>query len=229
MIRILTYNVEFGKDLKSIYKWIESLDKIPDVICFQEFPEAEVKKLPRFKIFKNSRYFFAAGVSSKDIEFGELTIILSPKIKTLGESSIDFGPDKIESIYKRRVIKRSALINTLEFGKKEILISNVHLTPVSLNNKRRKQLLLVLDAVKNSHAIILGDFNYSSIFGSSGLVDLMKRHDFVLAGGRSITNLYKRKIPQQLDYVFYKGLKLKDIEVIPLSYSDHYPVFATFE
>ena len=229
MFSIFTYNVEFGNKIYEIYDWLKSLDEKPQIICFQEFPEKEINNLGKNKIFKKQVFSFAPGVSNKKHIFGELTIFDLSKINKIEDKYLDFGIDKIESIYKRKYIERSALLTSFKISNKIISVANIHLTPVSLHGKRKKQLLKVIQNTQNKKSIILGDFNYSSLLGRRGLISFMESHGYDLAGEKSVTNKYKNKIPQQLDYVFYKGLTSIKATVIPLPYSDHYPVSATFE
>ena len=57
----------------------------------------------------------------------------------------------------------------------------------------------------------------------------MEKFDFSLGGKDLVTNKYKYKIPQQLDYVFYKNVKHEKTEVFDLPYSDHFPVLSQFK
>jgi len=229
MLTVLSYNVEYGTKIKEIYNWILESKEKPQIICFQEFPEKEVENLKKNKIFKNQNIFFAKGLSKKDDFFGELTIIDSSAVKLTEVKYLDFGPDHIESIFKRKIIKRSAIIIEFEINGKTIELANVHLTPASLHSKRRKQLVKVIQETSSETAIIVGDFNYSSLLNKKGLISFMEKYDYDLAGENLITNKYKYKIPQQLDYVFYKKLIHNKTEVFDLPYSDHFPVLSQFK
>lgn len=229
MLTILSYNIEYGRRLEEVYNWLNNLKVKPHIICFQEFPEEMVENLNKNKIFKNQSIFFAKGLSSNEKYYGELTIIDANKINLIESKYLDFGPDHLESIFKRKIIKRSAIIIEFEINKKNYSLANVHLTPVSFHGKRRKQLEIVIKETKADKAIIVGDFNYSSLLNKKGLITFMKNFDFHLAGENLITNKYKYKLSQQLDYVFYKNIVHKKTEVFDLNYSDHFPVFSEFE
>lgn len=229
MISLLSYNVEYGKNLDQIYKWIASLDLKPQIICLQEFPEKEIENLEKNKLHENQLVHFAQGLSNKDEIFGELTIIDSSSIKVLKVNYLDFGRDNLESFYKRKVIKRSAIINELKISDKTFSLANVHLTPLSLHGYRRKQLSKVIEKTALESSVIVGDFNYSSLLNRNGLITFMEKFDYKLAGEKLVTNKYKYKIPQQLDYVFYKNMDFSEMKVFDLPYSDHFPVLATFE
>jgi endonuclease/exonuclease/phosphatase family metal-dependent hydrolase len=228
MLTILSYNVEFGNKINEIYKWISDLKEKPQIICFQEFPEDEVEKLNNKKIFNNQNIFFAKGLSTKEKYYGEITIIDASKIKFFESKYLDFGPDHLESIFRRRIIKRSALVIEFKINNEIYSLANIHLTPASFHGKRRKQLTKVIEETKTSKAIIVGDFNYSSLLNKKGLISFMNKYNYDLAGEHMITNKFKYKIPQQLDYVFYKNMNHNKTEVFDLPYSDHFPVVSRF-
>lgn len=229
MVNIISYNVEYGNNLNEIYNWIKSLEKQPQIICFQEFPEDKIDELRNNKIFQNQTLCFAKGLTSRGKFFGELTIIDNTRLKIVSNNFIDFGVDSLESKFKRKKIKRSAIITILKNRENKFSITNVHLTPLSLNSRRKKQLKEVVGNINLNNSIIIGDFNYSSLLTRGGLVVLMKEHSYYLAGEKIITNKYKHKIPQQLDYVFYKNVEVKNVEVLELPYSDHFPVLADLD
>jgi len=226
---VLSYNVEYGLNLDEIFQWIKTLNKKPHIICFQEFPEKEISSLEKNKIFKNQETFFTKGLTNKNEFFGELTIIDISVVKVIDVKYIDFGLAHFESIYKRKILKRSAIISKVGINDKEISVANVHLTPASIHGIRRKQLLKVIENINSENAIILGDFNYSSLLNKGGLIKFMEKYNYSLSGEKLITNKYKYKIPQQLDYVFYKNLKHLKTEVFDLPHSDHFPVIAELE
>lgn len=226
MIGFLTYNVQYGKKIEEIYDWIIALEYKPNIICFQEFPQKEIRNIKKIKIFENTGLDFAKSFEYENKQLGELTIFDQDKIKLLKSKKINLGNDFIETKLRKDPVTRSAILTEFEIGNLKITIANLHLTPVSLNNKRRNQLFRVIGKIKNDKAIIAGDFNYPSIVGRKGLINFMEKHGYRLAGENLITHRYQYVIPQQLDYVFYKGLVISEAKVIPLPYSDHYPVIA---
>lgn len=226
---ILSYNVEYGLKLPEILKWIKNLENKPQIICLQEFPEKEIVNLEKNKIFKKQEFFFTKGLSNKNEFFGEITIIDQSIIESLDIKYLDFGLAHFESVYKRKILKRSAIINEIKINNKKISVANVHLTPFSVHGIRRKQLLKIIENINLDRSIILGDFNYSSLLNRGGLINFMNKYDYSLAGEKLITNKYKYKISQQLDYVFYKNMKHLKTKVFDLPFSDHFPVISEFE
>ncbi len=229
MIRLISYNVEYGKKINEIYKWLNTFKKTPDIICFQEFPSSELGNLKEIKIFNNSGFSFATGLKKNGVAYGELTVFDAEKFNLIKSIEIDLGIDHVEKFYKRYPTRRSALVTVFKYNSTQLNLINVHLSAAALNSGRLNQVNTLVESAKNGKSIIAGDFNYSNLFPGNNLIKLMKDLKFKLAGENIITNKYKGRISQQLDYVFYKELKLKNLEVIDLSYSDHYPLIAEFE
>lgn len=229
MLKLITYNIAEGKNLPKIYDWIEKEHRNVDIICFQEFPEKEITNIKKYNFLKNFKSSFSPGLKKRKIQLGQLTLYKN-QFKLIEEYVIDLGHDDLEVIYKKIPTKRSALVTTLEYNKNQFIISNVHLSAFSFNLNRRKQLKKVIEAMTSSVPVImLGDFNYSNLFGRKFFIKYMESLDLTMAGEKMITNKYKKIIKQQLDYVFYNGFKISDIKVHNLSFSDHYPVIVNFE
>jgi endonuclease/exonuclease/phosphatase family metal-dependent hydrolase len=229
MLRIISYNIQYGFKIEEIYKWINSLEKKPDIICLQEFPVNEIENLNKITIFKDLGYAFVTGLSRKGIPHGELTIFDTKEFNLIKSVEIDLGVDHVEKFYKRYPTKRSALVTTFKRNNKKINIINVHLSAATLNSGRRKQIKTLIEKIDFDRTIIIGDFNYSNLFGGKSLIQLMEYYKFKLAGEGLVTNRYKGKISQQLDYVFYRNLKLQKLKVFELKFSDHFPVIAEFD
>ena len=229
MLRIITYNIYYGEQLTKIYSWLESLEKKPDIICFQEFPKNELRSLGKQNIVENMSFCFSSGLAKDNKVFGQVTVFNTKKLTLSGKKSIPLGTDYLEKFYKKNPNKRSALLSIFEYRDSMFVLVNVHLSALSINSKRREQISIILKQLKSSATMILGDFNYSSLWGRTGLINFMKDNNFEVAGEKMITNRYKRKIPQQLDYVFFKNIKLNNVAVEKVDFSDHYPVIVEME
>jgi endonuclease/exonuclease/phosphatase family metal-dependent hydrolase len=229
MLRIISYNIQYGFKIDEIYKWINSIEKKPDIICLQEFPIKEIESLNQITIYKDLGYAFVTGLSRRGVPHGELTIFDTKNFNLKKSVEIDLGVDHVEKFYKRYPTKRSALITTFQKNNKQINIINVHLSAATLNSGRRKQIKTLMGKIDLDRTIIIGDFNYSNLMGGKSLIQTMEYYKFKLAGEGLVTNKYKGKISQQLDYVFYRNLKLLDLKVFELKFSDHFPVVAEFD
>ena len=230
MIKIITYNIETGKNLEKIYKWIEEYRQNTDIICFQEFPQEELGKIAENILLKNYSYSFSPGLKKNGKQLGQLTLFKKNKIKLIEDYVIDIGHDDFEVLYKKTPTKRSALVTTFEIDDRQFIVANVHLSAFAINLKRRKQTQKVIEGlIESVPLILLGDFNYSSLIGRRPFISYMEKLGLTMAGEKMITNKYKGFLRQQLDYVFYNGFKLNDIRVEELDYSDHFPLNAEFD
>jgi endonuclease/exonuclease/phosphatase family metal-dependent hydrolase len=230
MLKIITYNIETGKNLEKIYQWIEQYRPNTDIICFQEFPEEELRNITENIFLKNYSHSFSPGLKKNGNQLGQITLFKKEKYKLIEEYIIDIGHDDLEVFYKKTPTKRSVLVTTFEIDGRQFIVANIHLSAFAFNLKRRKQTKKVIEGlIESVPLILLGDFNYSSLFGSKAFINYMENLGLVLAGEKMITNKYKGILKQQLDYVFYNGFKLNDIKVEELNYSDHFPVNAEFD
>lgn len=230
MIKLITYNIAEGKNLPKIYEWIETEQANVDIICFQEFPEKDLKNIEKFKFLHSFNHTFSPGLKKNKNQLGQLTLFKKRQFKLIDEYIMDLGKDNLEVMYKKVPTKRSALITTFELDKTQFIIANVHLSAFSFNLNRRRQVKKVVDGLTSSVPVVMiGDFNYSNLIGRKFFIKYMESLGLVLAGENMITNKYKKLLKQQLDYVFYQGFKLNDIKVKDLPFSDHYPVIVKFE
>ena len=144
-------------------------------------------------------------------------------------------------------------------SKKKIVVCNIHLYVIAPNHLRishLNQALRTIDINGQKNLIITGDFNYYP-YQRKKLEKLMKKYNLSEATkniSQTIDFSYKNflhtltffqkvafyirkrwkflyKLTDQLkiDYIFYRGLKLKKTERIEVKYSDHYPIVSTFE
>jgi len=154
--------------------------------------------------------------------------------------------------------KRTVLENTLYdlLTKKNITIYNNHFPVLTTNGAKLKALKNLFDYYqikKKKIMIITGDFNYFP-YGRKRLERLINQYDLKEAT-KSIAytivyNFKNKKISKtyplinqiftkifsffftdrlKIDYVFYKGLKLKKTKRINVGFSDHYPLISIFD
>lgn len=233
MLSVITYNIHFGQKLSQITQWLHKHQKQFDILCFQEFPEEQIK--PFLKTFSQTfAHIYAPGFRIRRGTFGELTLICKDSVSLISSQIVDLGERSFyENTLWRTIGSRTALVTVLQYKKKKIVIANTHLICFTSNKKRRNQitrLLKVLNPlVRNdtSPIVILGDFNYTSLIRQKVLFEFMEKEQFENAFEKPThEHLFVR---QQLDYVFYKNCAVKDIEIEKLHFSDHYPVKLTME
>lgn len=137
--------------------------------------------------------------------------------------------------------------------RKNFSVCNVHLYVIGSNESRINhinQALKSIDFLKNRQLIICGDFNYfpyrrkrlERIMARYHLKEATKNigqtikfsHDGLSEKFSSFERFFSRFINKvfadglKIDYIFYRGLRLKKTERIELRYSDHYPIISKF-
>jgi exonuclease III len=225
---LLTYNVERGKNLNQIFEWWEDLTPQPDIACFQEFPEPDVKIKNALKSLGYIISFAPALVKNGNV-YGQLTAV-APGLKIDQHKVVSFGMSPHEGIYGR--IKgfsgqRSALVTNINSGNRMVQVVNIHQPLVANFSERSGNILAVINNHLDSDkpAIFTGDFNNIHINRKKGaveLVDYMARFGFVDTGLNQPTFL--KPIAQQLDFVFARGRELVNPRIIDTDLSDHKPL-----
>jgi len=160
----------------------------------------------------------------------------------------------LANIKEKRTVLENALFDRLT--KKKITIYNNHFPVLATNGAKLKALEKLFEFYqikKKRISIITGDFNYFP-YGRKKLEKLIHRYD-LKESTKNITytinyNLKNKKILKtyplisqiftkilswfftdrlKIDYIFYKGLKLKKTMRIDVDFSDHYPILSIFD
>lgn len=231
MLKLLSYNICLSNELTSIIGWMNSLEKKVDLWCFQEFKQ---ELIPTFiselkEKYGELDYQYATGFYLKDIHYGELTVF-NPKILKLEESNaISLGRSRITALIRRYREDRTSIITTFSHLGKKFSVANTHLSAVALNRTRINQLAKLTNFLEpQQHPLmVLGDMNYSSLIKQKTLLSFMAKRGLQCATTKLITHRLGF-VKQQLDYIFYRDVHFSSVEVLPVKYSDHMPIFATF-
>lgn len=227
MIELLSYNVQYGKNLPQIHEWIVGFSRKPDIVCFQEFPQDAIKGKPLGNSYGSE---FAAGLVKVGNTYGELTAYNHESVQLLRSKALDLGVSGLERKLFAHSGQRSALLTTMEVNGHELMIANIHLLWLAVNSKRRNQLEVVLAAIGDTHcpAIVVGDFNYTDAVAGNGLAQYMKDNGFQQSKGKLVTHRFLG-IRHQLDYIFQKNLILLEVRTESVPFSDHTPIIAKVE
>jgi endonuclease/exonuclease/phosphatase family metal-dependent hydrolase len=136
---------------------------------------------------------------------------------------------------------------------KKITVCNTHLFVIGSNALRIKHIdhaLEAFDIGPKKYFLVAGDFNYFP-YQRKKLEKIMKKYrlkeatkDIVQTVKFSYNGMFEGNIALvrflarfvnlfsknlKVDYVFYRGLKLKKTEKIDVRFSDHYPIISTFD
>ncbi len=225
-LEIISYNIEVGKKLDDVVSWITQADLHPDVFCFQEFPEKRLAYFEAFLQMRGYQYVYTPGVIIGKSQVGELTAYKKSKLQLVEHKELPLGNYFLERRYKKLRGQRSALLTSYKYRDSIFAVANIHLSVFSPHSMRYKQLSLVLESLGQlaEKSLVIGDFNYTSLFGVKKLFAFMETYGFSCAGERMITHKIFRRIPQQLDYVFHKNLFPNEVTVHKVPHSDHLPV-----
>lgn len=228
MLSVLAYNIYKGKNLNQIITWLDNLAVQFDIICFQEFPKTQMRLLKENKRYFNYQFHYATSFIKNKSDFGELTVVYKKKLSVIDANIITLGHSFIE----KRVIgirrERTSLITRLRYNNKIILLANAHLAAYTINAKRRKQLLKIIEFINTDNknegisSIILGDFNYTSLFKQEKFLKFIKNTGFLNAHKDVTHNLFSLTF-HQLDYILYKNCMISDIQIQHMPFSDHFP------
>ena len=227
MIRVLSYNIRYGKKLNDIFAWLAPLYKEYDVICLQEYPQSKQSLLAKH-FDRQYQFVFSHGFTTKKDTFGQVTLYDSSRLRSDNSTVVQLGKNSVEDVVHRNKGQRTALITKLVNGEGGILLVNTHLACLAVNGERRKQLQLIVDHLHTIHdqktqaKVILGDFNYTSLLRQRSLAKFMTKNNFENAYKKSTHKMLF--IKHQLDYAFYNNCHIRNVEVEKVRFSDHYPV-----
>ncbi|MCL4374731.1 endonuclease/exonuclease/phosphatase family protein [Patescibacteria group bacterium] len=255
-IGLLTYNVLFNQAFTRLGPVLKQYH--PDLLCLQEVDTQDINlKLIedygyRLADYSNSflkfgriygqATFYHRNSPVKFINSNALYLkksvyeLLSALVKTFK------GDNSSRTILETRF--------ALPGGREKIIVYNLHLSNFGLNGIRLKQLNQLLTKTRrlrgNPALIVTGDFNYP--YGRKKLERLMQRYQlreatrnvnftfkrikgtkynpFICWGDKLISLLGRKN--HKLDYIFYRGLNLRQTEKINIQLSDHYPILSRF-
>ncbi|WP_129595982.1 endonuclease/exonuclease/phosphatase family protein [Anaerophilus nitritogenes] len=214
IFKILTYNIHSGKDLFMIPKLSQLMYFLKNekfhIMALQEINENNKRGYQVSTIYKNflCDHAFAPNVKIGDGYYGVATFSF---LEFLKKKHIPL-PSKKE--------QRGMLHTLLKIGNKKLNILNVHL---GLNEKEReKQFSYIEKYIKtlDEPFILLGDFNTSNPKFNVPMIDAATK--FHKEYQSTLMPLNKR-----IDYIFLSpSIELIDYNVVPVKFSDHYPVYA---
>ncbi len=226
MLRVVTYNIHFGKRLIDIISWIENQTDA-DIICLQEFPVVYLTTFYRSLSRDWGHRFTDSFIFRKKI-FGIVTLFRKKKLRLMHSKTLLMGVHPMEKSLLKNPMEKSCLLTTFRVGRKTITVANTHLVFLAANRSRYKQLRLITDhlATHNHGLIITGDFNIPRIRAKDTLIRRMKKIGFQTTATRLST--YRMALWRyQLDYVFVKRCTLSSLSLERTRFSDHYPVTAS--
>jgi endonuclease/exonuclease/phosphatase family metal-dependent hydrolase len=153
MLTVLTWNIWFGEfeyNQRMNYIISEVLNKMPDIICFQEV-------LPEFEniVNKHHELLLHYNISSFENVYSGYGILTLCKKNLYPQYEIINFPTSS--------MNRCLLVTTIDLHGHKFAVGNVHLESLNNHNERENQLKLANELLeKYPSSIIVGDFNFDS-------------------------------------------------------------------
>lgn len=205
---------------------IDNLEEInADIVLLQEVMKEEHNKIKN--ILKNKYYISPLipiqWIGYAEGESGNITLIKKNKFNKIKYKTID-------SFNYIKCVRKNM----------NIYIINVHLDDAS-QERREKQILKILNNIKNKDKVVIGGDCNEQYKKSSGIYKILEDNDFKISI-KDFTYFIEKQM--KIDNIFYRGFKLKDSNVLNIcgkrtiknincqleTYgSDHFPVLAKFQ
>ncbi|MCR1898082.1 endonuclease/exonuclease/phosphatase family protein [Irregularibacter muris] len=215
VLKLMTYNIHSGKNLKGQYTLPKIIDFIknysPDILALQEINENKKRgfQIREIKEILNMNVHFGPHVHIGKGQYGIATV--SP-FEIIGKQHI-----LLPSIGEQR-----GMIHTqLRIKSKDVHILNTHLGLNILERKKQFQIIQkYLEGIKDT-VILMGDFNTTNLPLQSSLI-------YDASQGREDQDSPTLiKINKKIDFIMLsKNIQTISHKVVPVYFSDHFPVMA---
>lgn len=235
-VSVLSYNLLFSKALPNVHTVLRHAQ--PDIVCLQEIETTE----ENFQVLEDCGYTLG-DYSNSFIKFGRVfgqaTFFNKKTVSFVSSITLNLPQSYYEvALLLLRGVNDPRTVLKTEFrrGKSATFtIYNLHLSSFQATNKARaKQIteaLHDLDLFKYKKAIITGDFNYP--YGRKQFEKLIATYHLKEATNNLYyTSIFRflKIIPMRLkvDYILFKGMRLRKTERLAHTFSDHFPIFSEF-
>ncbi|HLF18690.1 MAG TPA: endonuclease/exonuclease/phosphatase family protein [Candidatus Omnitrophota bacterium] len=223
-LKVVSYNIEYSKKISQAVKLLQTHEdlKNADVICLQEMTLEAVRTIG--EALKYNYVYYPAllhPVLAKD--FGNAILSKWPIVHDQKILLPHSNPKSSQ---------RVAVISTIYFQNKPVVITCVHLKVLIKPSFRKEQITKLLKnlPLEELPIIIAGDFNTFTKANNQAISDPLIKADFIpatdgLGWSHKHWTLLNKK--SQLDHIFIKGLEIvKTGKVINRKSSDHIPIWA---
>ena len=260
---ILTYNVLFNNAVPQLATILNKYK--PDIVCLQEV-DTSAKNLQQLELDD----YRLADYSNSFIKFGNIygvaTFYKKKNFRLVKSDSFNIPRSFFEILLLlMRLLKGLDQPRTMlgtdfvhESTKKKISVYNIHLTVMTTNTGRMKQINQILetfDSDRETSCILAGDFNYFP-YARKNLENLMEQfglkeathnipYTIEYTRGANGAKMFHYSLLQKLsakligrlfslnrlklDYIFFRHLQLIETKRVRFNHSDHFPIISEFE
>lgn len=229
MISVISYNILHGLRLRQIMRWVSQEHQMRDIYCFQEYPETQIAyAVQALSGARDLKYIFSHNFTKRGRVYGQLTLYDANKVTLAQVARVPLGsPNIFERVFFHLRGQKHALVSHFESQQGKFALVNTHLTALGTNAKRRSQIDAIMrylqsDMLLGIPKVLVGDFNYTSLFKQHLLFHFMKKYGLENAYRAYTHKLFFLK--QQLDYVFFHNCSISDFRIFNMPFSDHYPL-----
>ncbi len=235
-VSVLTYNLHYHDAFVGVQNVLSEYK--PDVACFQEM-ETEEKNFVELEQYGYKLADYTNSFIRGTKVFCIATFYRPDKLEMRESESITLPRSFYEVILfllrgnhdPRTVLKSDFVLPNQDI----ISLYNLHLTPLATNSVRVKQLTCTLEDLKlhnKRNVIIAGDYNYP--YGRKKFEILIEKYNLQEATNTINFTFEKRflglfSVKLKDDYILYKNIKVLETKKIDVSYSDHFPIIASFQ
>lgn len=213
---LMTWNIHKGQDPN----WVTLVNShLTDILVLQEatdglevLPPLQQVLGPSYYHLFNSAWEMLGGVGTGTLTSAKFSALDYQLLLSQDREPIAMTPKSM--LVSKYVVAGCA---------QDILVVNLHMINFNLGAAYRRQLEQLRTYIENHNGpvVVAGDFNNWNFFRTNTMYEW----------AHSLGLLYaepERRAWFFLDHIFYKNLALKSIEELETSYSDHYPLKASF-
>jgi endonuclease/exonuclease/phosphatase family metal-dependent hydrolase len=218
-LRVLTYNIRSGTDMLGRRRLTEQAAVVrgltPDLILLQEIAGAD--QAEQLAGLAGLRHM-AFGPTRRGGEFGNAMLCRWP-LREVANETVPAG--------RLHAQPRAVLSAVLMCGARPVHVIGTHFGPLPGEAERAVHTVLALASARDGPLIMGGDLNRPPAAAACHRRLRETLVDCARVGGRPAEPTFPAPWPVlRLDYVYARGLLVREVTVVPSRASDHRPVLA---
>ena len=237
-LKVITYNIEFGKNtsVNEMYSFLKS--EKADIICFSEVPGQGWTKKVGDLLGMDYSYEGKIASANHMEEYKDESGSYFGKYKSILSKYPLENPHEVLLKGNRWSPASAVVVNVKVSRKKSVLVFSLHI-PTGVDNPEESKAYFLAQILKTEYSnfdrvILAGDFN--DLYDSKPmkyLYDLGFKNPYKSLNidlSHSVSLSHEENNGKVIDHILYKGIKVKKAGIIEeRSLSDHKPVWALFK